>query len=373
MAPSIPLQRNRIMKPVRFSKSANVLCIALILFAPLISEAQSTGAVDLPDSTQLRTMIANLDANRPDEQKLTMVRTVGFDLLAAARYSEAWTTFNAILKWSANDQQALYGSGLALFNLKQLTEAEGMARSAVSIARVNSTQTSPSDSDNWRRRESDSLVLLAVVLAVKSDNAGALEALRRASDLSPESFDAFFALGRALYGAGDLAAAAIAFRKAILLRPQDLQARFFLATTLESSGNNREARENYRELIRLQAGNAEGHLGLGALLVKLDANSKEGISELLEAVKLKEDLYEARIVLGRALIKAGRHGEALDHLRRAAQLAPDNPEPHYQLAIAYRRLGRPENAEQEANIVKEINLRRRSKSEAPESKLSSKN
>jgi Flp pilus assembly protein TadD len=359
------------MKPTRFSKSANVWCIALILFAPLIIEAQSTRADDLPDSTQLRTMIANLEANRPDEQRLTLVRTVGFELLAAGRYPEAWTTFSAILKWSAHDQQALYGGGLALFNLKQLTEAEGMARSAISIARANSTQTSSQDSDNWRRRESDSLVLLAVVLAVKSDNAGAIEALRRASDLAPESFDALFALGRALYGASDLAAAALTFRRAILLRPQDPQARFFLATTLESSGNNAEARETYRELIRLDAGNAEGHLGLGALLVKLDANSKEGISELLEAVKLKDNLYEARIVLGRAFIKAGRHAEALNHLTRAAQLAPDNPEPHYQLAIAYRRLGRPENAQREADIVKEINARRRPK--APESKLSSTN
>ncbi len=361
------------MKAIRFGNFAKVLYIALILFAPLMTQAQSARPDDLPDSAQLTRMIADLDAGRADDQRLTMVRSVGFKFLAAGRYSEAWTAFSAVLKYAARDQEALYGSGLALFNLKRVTEAEGMARSAVSLARAKSTETSAQSSESWRRRESDSLVLLAVVLAVKSDSAGAIDALRRASDLAPDNFDALFALGRALYGAADLSAAAIAFRKAIVLKPEDSQARFFLATTLEASGNNAEARETYRELIRLQSGNAQGHLGLGVLLVKLDSKSEEGLSELLEAVKLKDDLYEARIVLGRTLIKSGRHAEALEHLTRAAQLAPDNPEPHYQLAIAYRRLGRSEKAEREADIVKQINSRRRQKSEAPGPRLSSKN
>jgi Flp pilus assembly protein TadD len=358
------------------SRSGNFvygLCIALILFAPLMTQAQTARPDDPPDSAQFAKMIADLDAGRVDDQRLTSIRNAGFELLSAGRYSEASTAFSAVLKHSEGDQQALYGSGLALFNLKRVTEAEAMARSAVTLARARAAENSVQGYESWRRRESDSLVLLAVVLAVKADNAGAMDALRRASDLAPDNFDAFFALGRALYGAADLSAAANAFRKAIVLKPDNSQARFFLATTLEASGNNAEARETYRELIRLQPGNPQGHLGLGVLLVKLDGKSEEGISELLEAVKLKDDLYEARLVLGRTLIKSGRDGEALEHLTRAAQLAPDNPEPHYQLSIAYRRLGKTENAEREAQIVKQLNSRHREKTVAPGPRISSQN
>jgi Flp pilus assembly protein TadD len=46
-------------------------------------------------------------------------------------------------------------------------------------------------------------------------------------------------------------------------------------------------------------------------------------------------------------------------LRRAAELAPSNPEPHYQLALAYRRMGRNEEAAAETAIVERIHQLRR--------------
>jgi Flp pilus assembly protein TadD len=47
------------------------------------------------------------------------------------------------------------------------------------------------------------------------------------------------------------------------------------------------------------------------------------------------------------------------YLRRAAELAPTNPEPHYQLALAYRRLGMKDKALEETAIVKRIHETRR--------------
>ena len=47
------------------------------------------------------------------------------------------------------------------------------------------------------------------------------------------------------------------------------------------------------------------------------------------------------------------------YLRRAAELAPGNPEPHYQLALAYRRLGLKDKASEETAIVKRIHESRR--------------
>jgi Flp pilus assembly protein TadD len=47
-------------------------------------------------------------------------------------------------------------------------------------------------------------------------------------------------------------------------------------------------------------------------------------------------------------------------LKRAVELSPDNPEPHYQLAIAYGRLGKRQEAEAESAVVKQIHQSRRS-------------
>jgi Flp pilus assembly protein TadD len=105
---------------------------------------------------------------------------------------------------------------------------------------------------------------------------------------------------------------------------------------------------------------------LGALLVRRGgAEAEEGIRALARAVELDPDLYEARVTLGRTLVARGRAAEAVEHLKRAAALAPGNPEPHYQLSLAYRRLGRSEEAAASAAAVKRIHESRRAGTATP--------
>jgi len=106
---------------------------------------------------------------------------------------------------------------------------------------------------------------------------------------------------------------------------------------------------------------AISHLGLGVLLVKQGATDQdEGIRELEKALAIDDKLYEGHVTLGRALIRARRPAESISYLKRAAELAPDNPEPHYQMAIAYGRLGKRQEAEAESAVVKQIHQSRRS-------------
>ena len=88
------------------------------------------------------------------------------------------------------------------------------------------------------------------------------------------------------------------------------------------------------------------------------------LKELGRALEINPNLYEARVTLGRALVARGRAAEAVEHLRRAAELAPGNPEPHYQLSLAYRRLGRKEEAAAESDIVRRIHESRRGGAQA---------
>lgn len=304
-----------------------------------------------PSADAIRQAVERARAGALDEAGFAQARALGFELVRAARFEEAAELFFALAGRRPDDAAALYGAALAAFNAKRAAEAEPFARRAAEAALAGG---------GAREGAADAHVLLAVVLAVRGDDAGALKAARRAAELAPRNFDAQFTLGRALYGANDAAGAARAFRTAVALRPGDARALFFLATTLERAGDDAEALTAYKELVRLRPDGAEGHVGLGVLLVKKGgANVEEGIPELVRALEIDPNLYEARVTLGRALVTRGRAAEAVEHLKRAAALAPENPEPHYQLSLAYRRLGRREEADAESAIVRRIHESRR--------------
>lgn len=351
-----------------FCGALPVLLILLpVASVTLVSAAQAQAPPSAAHQTpaEVAAVIEQLRAGAASDGKIAAAARVGYSLLARSRYEDAWAIFSAVLEAAPQDERALYGGALALFNLRQIERAERMARAALDVAtkasQASAAATASVDAKaEATRRASDALVLLGVILAVKGDGAGALKAVEQAVALAPESFDAQFALGRARYGAGDPAGAASAFRAAIRLRPADTQARFFLATALEGATDYTGALAAYRELLALRPESAEGHLGLGALLVRLGGdNTEEGTRELQRAIALNGDLYEARITLGRTLLQRGRAQQAIEHLERAAALAPNNPEPHYQLAQAYRRLGRRADADRENEIVKQIHAARR--------------
>ena len=330
----------------RFFKTGfrSFICAVLII-VPASILAQTSPS---QDSDELERLLIELKAPRISPERIAAIRAVGFQLVAVGRFDAAVPIFEGVLAAKPRDQQATYGTALALFNLKRLIQARELAKLAVDYA----------GADNARR--ADALILLGVIQAVEGDNTDALATVRRAVQLAPDNFDANFALGRALYGAGDLNNAIRSFRKAVTLKPKHPQAQFFLATTLEAAGDYAAARESYLELIRIEPDSAEGHLGFGVLLTKIEGGkSARAISELSKAVELKSDLYEARVAFGKALIKAGRSQEAIPQLEAAALLAPGNPEPHYQLGLAYRRLGNTAAAANAAARVNEINASRR--------------
>jgi tetratricopeptide (TPR) repeat protein len=312
-----------------------------------VARRQQEGA----SADAVRQAVERARAGALDEAAFAEARALGFALVRAARFEEAAELFFALVGRRPDDAAALYGAALAAFNAKRAAEAEPFARRAAEAALAGGGP---------KEGAADALVLLAVVLAVRGDDAGSLKAARRAAELAPRNFDAQFTLGRALYGANDAAGAVAAFRAAVALRAGDARALFFLATALERAGDDAGALAAYRELVRLRPEAAEGHVGLGVLLVKKGgANVEEGIPALERALGINPDLYEARVTLGRALVTRGRAAEAVGHLKRAAALAPENPEPHYQLSLAYRRLGRKEEADAESAIVRRIHESRR--------------
>ncbi len=73
----------------------------------------------------------------------------------------------------------------------------------------------------------------------------------------------------------------------------------------------------------------------------------------------RPDYADARYLLGKILLSNGAAAEAVDHLERAAQLAPADPNVHYQLGQAYQRLGKSDLAAKEFEMFQQLKAKSR--------------
>ena len=267
----------------------NKLVVALSLAGTLFVVASLNAAGMQNDSVppaQVTEMIARVRAASAAQTPTAGAFQLGQRLLVEARYGEAYELFAALLEKWPREPEALYGAALSSFNLGRPADAEPLARAAseIYLSGVGDQAGAQSGLPNQIIRGADALVLLAVIQGARGEDTEALKSARRAVAVAPEHFDAQFILGRASYGVGDSTGAVGAFRAALKLKPDDPRSLFFLATALESAGNTDAALAAYRDLVRRQPQAAEGHLGLGVLLIKRGGSeAQQGIEELRSA------------------------------------------------------------------------------------------
>jgi protein O-GlcNAc transferase len=340
-------------------RQISFVCLMLACAGLVNSNGIALAQSDLtsPTAAEVQQAMGLVRAANVSNEVLSRAQVIGLSLLRSGRFAEAADLFSALAEKRPADFTVVYNQALATFNSGHAPEAEPLARRAMEIA----VPVARADRQPERiTQAADSLVLLSVILAVRKDDQAALKLLQQAVEIAPGHFDAQLSMGRLLFGMGDVDGATKSFRAAVSLQPANSQATFFLASALERAGNIDGAMSSYRKLVAMRPDLFEGHLGLGALLLKQrNVGVEEGEKELNRALEINPDLYEARVALGRSLIARGQPSQAITHLQRAAELAPQNPEPHYQLSLAYRRLGRGDAAAQEAAIVKRINESRR--------------
>ncbi len=295
-------------------------------------------------------VLAVIAANAQPPSDAAKLREAGFGHIQKGEWAAANSVFDSLLARHPDDGRGRYGKAVALFNLRQIGEADALLLAL--IASEGSAQPAG--------LLADALVLSAVIESVKGHNDAAVAKLERAVSLVPGNFDAHFSLGRARFASGDLERSVAAFRSALAIRPEHQKARFFYATALEQNGETAAAAREYREMLRREPRSVDGRLGLGILLIKTEANgSSEGVRLLREAVSMDATSYEGNVTLGKALLKGGDAASAVGYLEQAAKIDERNPEPQFQLSIAYRKLGRRAEADAASAKVKAIHEARR--------------
>jgi tetratricopeptide (TPR) repeat protein len=106
----------------------------------------------------------------------------------------------------------------------------------------------------------------------------------------------------------------------------------------QSPESIQKAQRSFEEELAISPRNADAAYELGEIFReqgKFDA-AREFFSR---AIAEHPEFVEARIGLGRTLLKQGQAADALPHLREAARLDPANKVPHFLLAKAYEAVG----------------------------------
>jgi tetratricopeptide (TPR) repeat protein len=119
----------------------------------------------------------------------------------------------------------------------------------------------------------------------------------------------------------------------------------------ESPTTREEAKKEFLEELRVNPNNAGAEFVL-AELARQAENYAEAIERFTRATKLDVAFADAYIGLGRSFLAAEKAADAVAPLEQAAKLQPDNPTAHFLLANAYRRVGRPADAEREVQAHK---------------------
>jgi len=122
-----------------------------------------------------------------------------------------------------------------------------------------------------------------------------------------------------------------------------------------------------RQRIRLKPDDSVLQYLLGEVLIRSgvkagDASFKEARAALEKSIILNPNFPESRVALAKIDLKENGIEDAVAHLEKARALDPKNQAACSQLAIAYRRQGKPELAKQMLGSLKELNEQERANS-----------
>jgi len=213
----------------------------------------------------------------------------------------------------------------------------GLYREAYEVL-SNAAAAAPGDLTTWMN--------LVTVCAEGGDFAKSAEVADKAAQLFPRESEVFVVRGAASMLLGRVDKAAEDFAIATRLAPARADARFFLALTKYQRGDFADAVQILRAAAKEGIADSDLRYLTAECLLKMDpANTTPPLEELKRAIALNSASAPARILRGKLLLEAGRAGDAVEDLEIARKTSPDSRSATYNLARAYRALGRTSDAQ----------------------------
>ncbi len=154
----------------------------------------------------------------------------------------------------------------------------------------------------------------------------------------------------------DLDAALKEFHAALQLRPKESELHEALGELYLDNHSDDDAQSELERALALDPSRTHALYLLGRFYVQKRENEK-ALSYLQRALRLQPDLAEASGLLGTAYVRLGQFANAIPKLKKAAPI-DHYGNVHYQLYLAYRKLGQAELAQ--GALARSQDLRRSS-------------
>lgn len=113
-----------------------------------------------------------------------------------------------------------------------------------------------------------------------------------------------------------------------------------------------QAKKEFEQQLKVDPSNASAEFMLGET-ARQAGQWDEAIAHFSRASHLDEGFLEAYLGLGMSLNSAQKFSQAVAPLEKYVKLEPADPAGHYQLATAYARIGRKQDAEREMALQRE--------------------
>lgn len=150
----------------------------------------------------------------------------------------------------------------------------------------------------------------------------------------------------------DLDGAIKDYQAALQLRPDDAELHEALGQLYLDNHSDAEAQSELEKAVSLDASRTHALYLLGRLYVQNRENEK-AVPYLQRALRLQPDLAEANEMLGTAYVRLGQFANAVPKLEKAAP-RDHYGNVHYQLYVAYHKLGRAELAQKALTRSQEL-------------------
>jgi tetratricopeptide (TPR) repeat protein len=186
----------------------------------------------------------------------------------------------------------------------------------------------------------------------------------RLAEQNQKSAQARFYAGQGFVLTGDYERAVREFRGAATLDAALPQAHYNAGQSLIRLNRLDEAEKEFKQELALNPNDESAKYHLAYTLLERKTRIDEALTLLKEAIAARYDYADARYQLGKALIEKGEIKEAIEHLEIAATVEPKKDYIRYQLSIAYRRASRPEDADRELKLYRELKAANRGETPA---------
>ncbi len=175
------------------------------------------------------------------------------------------------------------------------------------------------------------------------------DSLGKINQIDPNSVVAHEVAGEIDESMHNYDGALVEYKKAIDLAPNQPEPHIHMANAYWSIAKWESARAEFEAGLVHDPNNCTTHWKLGNSILEANGDVNEALTHLNKAVMLCPNLMQARVDRARALIRSGKHQDALPDLQAAEKESPDEPSIHFLLASVYRAQGNTAAAQEETH------------------------